>query len=371
MKSSIRMVTAAALIASAASVHAQMASVAEKPRVEVVFVLDSTGSMSGLIEGAKQKIWSIANSIVAQKPAPEVKIGLISYRDRGDLYITARYDLTDDIDAVFANLLTFSAGGGGDTPESVNQALSEAVRLMSWSKDKDVLKVIFLVGDCPPHMDYANDIKYPVSCAEAAKKGVIINTVQCGDYADTTPVWREIARRSEGSFIALAQTGNMTAVATPYDEEIAKTSAALGTTFIAYGAVERQAEAKSKVAKAAEAPASVRADRALFNLSSGGKVIQGRGDLVSDLEAGSVNMKDLKEAELPPEMQKMTPAERTAYVEKQKAAREALNTKLASLAQQRAEYIEKENARRIASGSGDSFDLAVAEIIEKQAARVW
>jgi Mg-chelatase subunit ChlD len=370
MRTGIRMITAAALIAGAASVQAQTAPAAVKPKVEVVFVLDSTGSMSGLIEGAKQKIWAIANSIVAQKPAPEVKIGLISYRDRGDLYITARYDLTDDIDAVFANLLTFSADGGGDTPESVNQALSEAVRLMSWSKDRNVLKIVFLVGDCPPHMDYANDVKYPVSCAEAVTKGVLINTVQCGNYSDTTPVWREIARRSEGSYIALAQTGNMAEISSPYDEEIARISAELGGTAIAYGELERQELTKSKVAKAMEAPATVSADRAMFNLSSGGKVIQGKGDLVSDIEAGTVDLSKIKTEELPPEMQKMTPAERAAYVARQKAAREALNKKLASLSKQRAEYIEKESARRLASGAGDSFDQAVAEVIEKQAARV-
>ena len=63
--------------ATPAAVPAKVA----KPRVEVVFVLDSTGSMGGLIEGAKQKIWAIANGIVAQKPTPDVRFGLISYRD--------------------------------------------------------------------------------------------------------------------------------------------------------------------------------------------------------------------------------------------------------------------------------------------------
>ena len=65
-----------------------------KPRIEVCFVLDTTGSMGGLIEGAKQKIWSIANEIVSAKPTPQLKLGLIGYRDRGDAYITQRFDLT-------------------------------------------------------------------------------------------------------------------------------------------------------------------------------------------------------------------------------------------------------------------------------------
>jgi hypothetical protein len=94
--------------------------------------------MGGLIEGAKLKIWSIANQMVSAKPAPQLKIALIGYRDRGDEYIVRRYDLSEDIDAVYANLQKFQAGGGGDTPESVNQALDEAVHKISWSPVRNV-----------------------------------------------------------------------------------------------------------------------------------------------------------------------------------------------------------------------------------------
>ena len=75
-----------------------------KPVVDVVFVLDSTGSMSGLIEGAKEKIWSIANSVIAQQPAPTVRIGLVSYRDRGDEYVTQRHRLTGEARAHVAEV---------------------------------------------------------------------------------------------------------------------------------------------------------------------------------------------------------------------------------------------------------------------------
>src|ERR1043165_5105833 len=95
-----------------------------KHRIEVCFVLDTTGSMTGLIEGAKQKIWSIANEITSARPTPDIRIGLIGYRDRGDEYVTKVFDLTNDIDAVYGNSQSFRADGGGDTPESVNEALN-------------------------------------------------------------------------------------------------------------------------------------------------------------------------------------------------------------------------------------------------------
>jgi len=132
-----------------------------KPRIEVCFVLDTTGSMGGLIEGAKQKIWSIANEMISAQPTPELKLGLIGYRDRGDEYVVKSFSLTDDIDAIYGHLREFQAGGGGDAPESVNEALAEAIHKMPWSSDSKVLKIIFLVGDAPPHMDYPNGPKYP------------------------------------------------------------------------------------------------------------------------------------------------------------------------------------------------------------------
>src|SRR5512143_2860384 len=62
-----------------------------RPKVEVVFVLDTTGSMTGLIQGAKEKIWSIAKHIASGKPTPDVSIGLVAYRDIGDAYVTKSY----------------------------------------------------------------------------------------------------------------------------------------------------------------------------------------------------------------------------------------------------------------------------------------
>ena len=89
---------------------------------------------------------------------------------------------------------------GGDTPESVHQALYEAVEKITWSKAGNVYRVIFLVGDAPPHLDYQEDVRYQESCRMAARKGIVINTIQCGQIAETTPVWKDIAQLAEGRF---------------------------------------------------------------------------------------------------------------------------------------------------------------------------
>ena len=125
----------------------------ERPAVEVMFVLDTTGSMGGLIAAAKEKIWSIANTLATADPTPAIRMGLVGYRDRGDGYVTTVTPLSDDLDAVYTQLMQYRADGGGDGPESVNQALYEAVSKPDWSPDKATYRVMFLVGDAPPHMD--------------------------------------------------------------------------------------------------------------------------------------------------------------------------------------------------------------------------
>lgn len=339
-----------------------------KPRMEVCFVLDTTGSMSGLIEGAKQKIWSIANEMVSAKPAPELRLGLIGYRDRGDDYIVKSFDLTNDIDAVYANLRSFAAGGGGDTPESVNEAMNEAVTKMSWSTDRSVLKIIFLVGDAPPHMDYANAPKYPDICQAAVKKDLIINTVQCGTMGETTPIWKEIAKLSEGSYAAIAQEGGMVAISTPMDTELAELNRKIGTTLVAYGSLGMRREVAAKQVASEAAPATVVADRLSFNTKSG-KAVQGEGELLDTLASGKLKLADVKKEELPTEWQKLDDTQLTAEVAKKQKEREALQARIVKLNQQRDEYLAAERKKLAASAKADGFDEQVAATIRSQAAK--
>lgn len=337
-----------------------------KPKIEVCFVLDTTGSMSGLIEGAKQKIWAIANQMVAAKPAPDLRIGLVGYRDRGDEYITRDYDLTNDIDAVYANLKKFSAGGGGDTPESVNEALNLAATKMSWSADKQVLKIVFLVGDAPPHMDYTNDVKYPDICKAAMKRDLVINTIQCGSIGETGPIWQEIAKLSEGNYAAIAQSGGMAVITTPMDGEIATLNSKLGTTMIAYGDSSTRRGVLAKQSLSESAPAAVAADRAVYNINAG-VIVQGRGELLDELAAGRTKLESVKKDSLPEDLRKLSDKELKETVEKKQAERADLQKQLVKLAKDRDEYIAAE--QRKAAGKADSFDEKVAGWVQSQATR--
>jgi len=368
MKKTVILLTLAIAIDWSQILNAKTQAGETKPRIEVCFVLDTTGSMGGLIEGAKQKIWSIANEMISAKPTPELKLGLIGYRDRGDEYVVKSFQLTDDIDSIYGHLRDFKAEGGGDEPESVNEALAEAIEKMPWSQERKVLKIIFLVGDAPPHMDYADGPKYPELCRIAAKKDLVINTVQCGSIAETTSIWKEIAKLSEGSYAGIAQSGGVAVIATPMDDELARLNKKIGATLIPYGDAALQREVAAKQAFAESAPASAAADRLSYNARTG-KAVQGRGELLDALANNEVKLDEIDQKDLPTEFQKLTKQEKEARIAKTRAERDRLQKQVQDLAKKRESYIQAENKRLAEAGKGDGFDEKVAETIHQQAER--
>jgi Mg-chelatase subunit ChlD len=361
--------SASAMLSSGQPLFAKTAPTPQsKPRIEVCFVLDTTGSMGGLIEGAKQKIWSIANEMISARPTPELKLGLIGYRDRGDEYVVKSFSLTDDIDAIYGHLREFQAAGGGDAPESVNEALAEAIHKMPWSSDSKVLKIIFLVGDAPPHMDYPNGPKYPDLCREAAKKDLIINTIQCGEMAETKPIWQEIAKLSEGSYVGISQSGNVAVISTPMDKELSRLNERIGTTLIPYGDSKLQAEVHAKYAVAASAPVSAMADRLSYN-SKTGKAVQGHGELVDALNDTTLKLDEIDQKKLPTELQKLDRDELQKRIAKTRDERADLQKQIVEVSKKREAYIQSENKRLAAEGKGDAFDQKVTETLHAQAAK--
>jgi Mg-chelatase subunit ChlD len=334
------------------------------PRVELVFALDTTGSMSGLIDGAKRKIWSIAQFIANGQPKPDVRIGLVAYRDIGDAYVTRFYDLSDDLDDVFAHLSSFEAGGGGDTPEHVSKALYEAVYNTSWTKDQSALKQIYLVGDAPPHTDYQDGFDYNKIAKKAHDLGIHINTIRCGSDAQTEMVWNQISTASAGEYASIDQSGGVRVAATPYDTKLAELNARLVGTGIGYG--DGRARYHAKVAAAMAMPASAAADRASYFGKRGGGGVGGKGDnlddLVEGLASGSVSVAKVPTASLPPEMQPLDAPAREAFVKGKLEERTKVQAEINAVAKERNGWLHKNVAEK-----PDSFDAKVEGALKKQA----
>jgi Mg-chelatase subunit ChlD len=329
------------------------------PRVEVVFALDTTGSMSGLIDGAKRKIWSLAQFIGSGQPKPELRVGLVAYRDRGDAYVTRFYDLSDDLDAVFEHLQAFEADGGGDGPEDVNRALADAINRSSWTEGQNTLKLVYLVGDAPPHDDYTDQADSRALARRAKDKGIRINTVRCGSDSSTQLAFTRIAGIASGEYASIDQTGGVRTIATPYDDKLAALNGKLMGTAIGYGS--GAGELRRKVATSMAAPASIAADRASFFGRKGGAV-GGGGDLVKDVAEGRVKAEAVPAGELPAEVAAMPAPARSAYVQQKAREREEVQKEINKLAEERNAYLKKNKPK------ADSFDGAVQSTLKRQAA---
>lgn len=346
---------------------------AQSHRIEVVFVLDTTSSMTGLIQAAREKIWSIATSMASARQNPEIRMGLVAFRDRGDAYITRVYDLSSDLDSMYANLMDFTAEGGGDSPESVNQALYDAVHDISWSQDNNTYRVVFLVGDAPPHMDYHNDVKYPVTLEVARQKGIVVNAIQSGQHQHTRPAWQQIAALGQGEYFQVENSGNAVAIATPYDEQLSALAAEYEATRLFFGDAESKKAQQAKVEANArlrkELSSAALARRDTFNSTASGRYnALPEFELVEEVTSGRVDLDEIATEDLPASLQSMAPAEQMQVIEEQAKRRETLQQQIRALAESRNSYIEDEI--EAAGGADDSLDEKIYRAVREQAAAV-
>jgi Mg-chelatase subunit ChlD len=184
-----------------------IAHAAQRPRIEVAFVLDATGSMQPWIDAARQKIDAIATELAAGDPPPDVRFALVTYRDKGDAYVTRTRDFTRDLAAMRTWLTDTRADGGGDTPEAVLEGLKAGVVELSWSPDDgQSMKLLYLVGDAPPH-HYKDSPTEAFIAAEALRRGIVLHTIACGSMDSAGQgFFEEMARRTEGRPFRLADS---------------------------------------------------------------------------------------------------------------------------------------------------------------------
>jgi hypothetical protein len=341
-----------------------VAPAADKPHIDIVFCVDCSGSMGPVIETAKRKVWAIVNQTAKAKPSPALRIGLIGYGNATGPFRTL--PLSDDLDEVYKFLNTFDDHLGGD--EYVGLAVHRATADMKWSEGKQVLKVIYVVGNETAHQG-PTEFDYAKTAPAAIAKGIIVNAIYCGDYEYQTasPSWREMAKLADGRYMEIAQSGGVVVIATPFDDELAKLSTKLNGTYVAYGprggaARENQA---AQDANAAGLGGSVAAERAVAKAAPA-QYANARWDLVDRAKDKGFKLDDLKDDQLPEEMKKLKPAERQAYVDQKAKERADLQAQINELGAKRDAHVKAESAKQGLTGD-KAFDHAVRESLKEQA----
>lgn len=168
--------------------------------LDVVFLIDTTGSMGDEIDRVKATLLSVTEQVRGLQTEVDLRYGAVLYRDVGDLYLTRHTPLTADVRAFDQVLQGIAADGGGDGPESLNQGLAVAVDEMAWREQ--AAKVVFLVADAPPHMDYAGDTPYADASRAALARGIRVHAVAASGLDDFgSLVFRQVAQLTRGRFV--------------------------------------------------------------------------------------------------------------------------------------------------------------------------
>lgn len=343
---------------------------AKKPLVQLAVLLDTSGSMDGLIDQAKSQLWKIVNEFLKARQegqAPEVQVALYEY-GKSSLspqsgWIRRIQPLTTDLDALSEDLFALKTNGGD---EYCGWVIKDAVNELAWSDDPKVYRAILIAGNEPFTQGPVN---YAEACKAAIAKGIIVNTIHCGSEAEgISGKWQDGALLADGKYLVIDQNRTVVHIEAPQDKELARLSADLNQTYLAYGAAghaaaQRQAAQDANAATLAPASGAV-VQRALTKASV--NYFNGNWDLVDATKDSQFKLEEVKTQDLPVEMQKLNPGERREYVEEKARKRAELQAKIQTLNSEREKYVAEHLKQQAAT---NTLDAVVIATVREQAAK--
>jgi len=337
----------------------------DRPLVELAICLDTSGSMQGLIDTARARIWDIVSDLATANPAPRLRVALITFgndgHDKENGWTKVDLALTEDLDSVSMQLFALSTNGG---TELVGRAVDSATRSLDWTPGDKVLRLIVVAGNESADQDAT--VKYADASRRAIEKGIMVNSIYCGDPSDElAPAWREVATLADGKFAAINQAQGAVAIATPFDAELAQLSGELNTTYVAYGArgawhAENQTAQDSNAQQMAPAAAAARCVA-----KSGSTYDNRQWDLVDASREPDFKLEDVKTDELPECMRTMTLDQRRTYLTERAKERETLQARVKSIGAERAKFIAEAQAKEAQSGA--RFESVIRDAVREQA----
>lgn len=349
-------------------------------RVQLALILDASGSMNGLINQAKSQFWSILNQLNYSYDGayPLVEVAIYDY---GSKYANARQGyvrqlvpLTTDLDWAADQLYNIRTGG---RHEYAGFAIQRATNDLRWDRGYDVDKIIFIAGN--ERMDQGRtDFRRAVG--NAANQGITVHTIFCGDYNDGIRLgWSDAAYTGGGMYTALDHNAYDRHRGYPQDDDLWRLNTRLNATYIPYGArgrdyCERQ---RRQDRNAYGYGVNFAAQRAMYKASRG--YTNAGWDLVDAYRAGTVDLRNISNSDLPQEMQRMSFAQREAYIKQKANERNQIRSRMKQLADVRQQTVQREErvatARPERSANGtmqqapvrtQSLDQAVRQSVGKK-----
>ena len=345
------------VLAFAATAAAQT----KKPVIQLAVLLDTSNSMDGLIDQARTQLWRVVNELATAKKngvTPDLRVALYEYGNdslpTSNGHIRRVLPFTTDLDKVSEELFALKTNGG---QEYCGAVIDAATKALEWSGSNDDLKMIFIAGNEPFSQ---GTVDFREACRRAIAKGIMVNTIFCGDKQEGIDTsWKDGATLADGRFLTIDQNAKVADIPAPQDKDIALLGEQLNKTYIAYGKAGRAGAERQRMQdqNLAFAPAA-NVQRQLAKTAAA--YSNAAWDLI-DAKKEGLDLDNVDEKDLPPEMQKMTPAERKAHVAAMEKKRAELQAKIRKLDQERKKFVAAELKKLPPSKS--TLDAAVVAAV--------
>lgn len=342
----------------------------DRPLVQVAILLDTSNSMDGLIRQAQSQLWTIVNEISTARrngKMPRLEVALIEYGNdslaAGEGYIRTVLPFTGNLDDISEKLFSLTTNGGS---EFCGHAIQQATGTLAWSGDPNVYKAIFIAGNEPFGQ---GSIDYRSSCSSAIGRGVVVNTIHCGDRNTGVETgWAEGAKLGEGYFSNIDQNQDVQVIRCPQDERIETLSIELNVTYVPYGAKGKESSIRQEAQDAnavMNAPSGSAVQRAASK--AGGNYDNSVWDLVDAVEGGKIDLDKIDAKDLPEPMQKMSAEERAAHIKAQSAKRGELRDEINKLIAERAKFLAEQKPQNPSTQPTEkTLDAAMTDALRDQ-----
>ncbi|MDP1829779.1 MAG: VWA domain-containing protein [Archangium sp.] len=335
-----------------------------EPKIQIAILLDTSGSMDGLINQTREQLWRIVNTFATAKKEgkrPKLELALYQYGNdsipAGQHHVQRIVPLTTDLDKVSEALFKLTTNGGN---EYCGAAISHALGELEWSANPKDLKLVYIAGNEPFTQ---GPIAFRDSVKAAIGRGIVVNTIHAGTQQQgISDSWAEAAKLADGNFLFIDSNRAIARVDAPQDAQIAKLNESLNKTYIAYGRKGKEAVARQEAQdqNAGGVSASSMSTRAAAKASA--MYRNDDWDLVDAKKEGKAVAKD----ELPAELANLNDKERDAFISKKAEERAELQKQIGKLAQERETFVQSELKKR-AKDTTRSLDDALIESAKSQA----
>ena len=366
MKLTLPSLLAAGLLLPGSLLHAAPDTPA--PKVQIALLLDTSGSMEGLIHQARAQLWKIVNEFNTAKRdgrTPELEVALYEYGNDSisadKHWVRQITPLTRDLDEVSRRLFALSTNGGS---EYCGAVIREAVQSLTWSAEPGVYKAVFVAGNEPFTQGPVSAVE---ACRAATSKGIVVNTIHCGSSQEgVNGGWQQGAMLAEGSYLCIDQDKAIAHIPAPQDDEIVRLGGELNKTYLGYGR-QRGEKAKNQMEQDKNAAAAAPAAEISRAMTKASAIYDNRQwDLVDAVNKDQLKPGTVKKEDLPEELRALNEADLKAHIAKVSAERTAVQEKIRILNEARETFLA---TQRKEAGGADSLDTAVAKTVRSQAAR--